>query len=168
MKQKVTVIVQKQNNGNSMNPGNRVHSGIGTYTELLLSSMKEVCDFKIKSPQYFLQYPVCLKKQEGIMHITSQDLALPLLFRKYARTVVTVHDIIPLQYPLFENALHIRRKKCDKWIYGKTIEALQYADQIICVSNATKNALIKYMPKLEPKITVVHEDRKSTRLNSSH
>lgn len=91
------------------------------------------------------------------MHITSQDLALPLLFRKYQRTIVTVHDIIPLEFPLFENALHIRWKKFDKWLYKKTIDALQYADHIICVSHATKRSLMQQLPKTESKITVIHE-----------
>ncbi len=152
----VRVIVHKRDNCSS-------NSGIGTYTELLLSSLKEMYNLQLESPSYFFHYPVFLKEleretgQNKIMHITSQDLTLPLLFRKYQRTIVTVHDIIPLQYQLFENAPHIRWKKFDKWVYKKTIETLKYADQIICVSDATKKSLCQYLPQLEEKITVIYE-----------
>lgn len=147
MKQKVTLVVQKSFQ----------HSGIGTYTHLLLSSLKDSYNLNIQSPFYVRQYPVSFRRAVGIIHITSQDLALPLVFWKYRKTIVTVHDIIPLQYSLFENAPHIRWKRVDKWLYKKTIEALEGVDHIICVSEATRKSLVQYLPTLAEKATVIHE-----------
>lgn len=156
----VTVVIQR----NSKNSAILNRSGINTYTRLLLSSLRE--DAKVKyeviTPCYFLSYPFFISSpsQNRILHMTSQDLALPLVFnkwKKYENVVVTVHDVIPLEYPLFEQAEHIQWKRVDKWIYKKTIEGLKNADQIITVSNAAKNSLLKCIPEVEKKCRVVYE-----------
>ncbi len=132
-------------------------SGINTYTNLLINAIPASYEKRLQEPMKFFYYPLALRKTDAITHITSQDLASPLIFKKYKKCIVTVHDIIPLQYPLFENAPHIHLKKLDKYLFKKTIAALKNADKIICVSNATKNELVAIHPELQKKIVVVHE-----------
>ncbi|MEK6867441.1 MAG: glycosyltransferase family 1 protein [Nanoarchaeota archaeon] len=139
-------------------------SGIGTYVNLLIAAIKETpfgSAIQYQVPVYFLSYPFFLRqnkeKENIITHITSQDLALPLLFKKYPHVVVTVHDIIPLQYPLFQHATHLRWKMLDRWIFKKTIQSLKKADAIICVSHATKKALLQYTKINPEKMHVIHE-----------
>lgn len=70
--------------------------------------------------------------------------------------VVTVHDIGPLTHPQFFN---------DKpsWIMRKALEhSVRHAARVICVSNATADALHAYVKKnyntdLYPRVKVVHE-----------
>lgn len=132
-------------------------SGINTYTNLLMNAIPLSYEKKIQEPRKVFHYPLALRKTNTLTHITSQDLALPLVFKKYKKCVVTVHDIIPLQYPLFEHAPHIRFKKLDKYLFKKTIASLKKADRIICVSNATKKALLAFYPDLQKKIVVIYE-----------
>ncbi len=136
-------------------------SGINTYTNLLINAIPLSYEKRIQEPLKLFHYPTALRRTsnltDNITHITSQDIALPLVFKKYKKCIVTVHDIISLQYPLFENAPHIRLKKLDKYLFKKTIASLKKADKIICVSNATKNALITIHPELKERIVVIHE-----------
>jgi glycosyltransferase involved in cell wall biosynthesis len=133
-------------------------SGLGSYARLLSTTIDTLGYEKtIVQPTYFLNYPLTLSKTKDILHITSQDLALPLTFKKYKDVIVTVHDIIPLEYPLFEQAEQMRFRKFDKWMYKKTIQALEKATALICVSHTTKKALLKHINFPEERIHVIHE-----------
>jgi glycosyltransferase involved in cell wall biosynthesis len=133
-------------------------SGLGSYAQILSTAIDELkYKKKILQATYFLNYPITFPRTKDIIHISSQDLALPLAFRKYNNIVVTVHDIIPLEYPLFEQAPQMRFKNFDKWVYKKTIQALKNATAIICVTNATKKALLRHITYPEERIHVIHE-----------
>lgn len=149
MKPHITFITQR----------NSGKSGIDTYTSLVLSVLENQKKYNVEivTPRYFSHYPLTFKKGKGILHVTSQDLAFPLVFKKYEQCIVTVHDIIPLVYPLFEQARHLRLKWFNIWMYKETIRALRKAAHIICVSHATKKSLLTLYPQLEEKITVIHE-----------
>ncbi len=133
-------------------------SGLETYARLLSIAIDELGYKKtILQPTYLLNYPVIFPKTKDIIHVTSQDLALPLIFRKYNNVIVTVHDIIPLQFPLFEKATQMCLWRFDKWLFKKMIQSLKNATKIICVSDTTKRALLQYITYPEENIYVIHE-----------
>lgn len=69
-----------------------------------------------------------------------------------AKTVTTVHDLVPFLYP--ENQ-HI---KTIKTFNNKFYWAVRECDYFICVSENTKKDLIKLFPKIDQKkITVIYE-----------
>ncbi len=131
-------------------------TGIGSYTQLLYTAIKDNYAVSFQSPTYLRNYPISLKNLKGIVHITSQNLALPLVFKKYKNCIVTVHDLIPLEYNLFEQGKHITWKQVDKIIFEKTIQALTKAERIICISEATKKTLLSYIKYPQEKIHVVY------------
>lgn len=145
MKQKITLITRNKQD----------FSGIGMYAQSIVAALQKDYDITLMQPQCIFHYPV-LFKNASFLHITSQDLALPLLFKNYERVLVTVHDIIPLQYPLYQSSPHIRWKTLDLWIFKKTISALKYATAIVCDSYATKDALKLFLQYSEKNIYVVH------------
>lgn len=64
------------------------------------------------------------------------------------KTVATVHDMIPELYPeLYKSPALMSKKK---------FNALERADQIICVSENTRKDLLRLMPIDESKVAVVH------------
>ena len=69
----------------------------------------------------------------------------PLKIKK----ILTVHDLTPLLFPSFFSKKH-------KIIFKKILKSGKYADIIICVSESTKDDLLKFFPEYEKKIKVVH------------
>ncbi|MFA6888681.1 MAG: glycosyltransferase family 1 protein [Candidatus Woesearchaeota archaeon] len=137
------------------------YSGISSYETMLQKAMFQKYNLTFTSPRYFFNYPLILKniKLKSLIHFTDASLAFPLYLmnqRQRARSIVTVQDIIPLQYPLFNRASHLRLKKLDAFFYKKSILSLIYARQIICSSNATKKALLKFIKYPEKNIKVIY------------
>lgn len=72
--------------------------------------------------------------------------------KKNIKKIVTIHDLIFLE-----------RKSDYQWIdrmiYTKKLEnAIVQADQIICISEFTKNSLLKYYQHIDSKIKVVYQN----------
>lgn len=111
-------------------------------------------DIRIRYARYF-SYPYQAKQNQGaINHIIDQSYAHLLNVIDPARSIVTVHDLIPIlawkgaipglsypHYPLF---------------YKLTIAALHKARAIIAVSQSTKRDLIAHCGLKGSNITVVH------------
>ncbi len=69
-----------------------------------------------------------------------------------AKTVTTIHDLVPLLYPQWSHKRIIATHK------RKMAQAIKNCHHFICVSQTTKNDLIKLYPKLDQqKISVIYE-----------
>ena len=136
-------------------------TGVGRYSQEVEEAISLRNVIEKKSPLRFFNYPFFIHKSDAdSIHILSQDLGFVLNFMSKTqkrKTIITVHDVIPLQYPLFEQAEHLFFKKFDKWFFKKSIESLKQAEQIICVSYATKKNLLQYINYPENKIQVIYE-----------
>jgi glycosyltransferase involved in cell wall biosynthesis len=75
---------------------------------------------------------------------------IPPLRVKSLRSVITVHDLAFLNWP------HFLTEEAARY-YGQVDHAVRRADQIIAVSESTKNDLIQRLGAPEGKITVVYE-----------
>ncbi len=109
---------------------------------------------RIRFARYF-SYPNQAKKHQGtINHIVDQSYGHLLRSVDSSRTVITVHDLIPilawkglvpgLSYPHFP------------FLYKITVAALHKARAIIAVSQSTKSDLISYCGLKDNDITVIH------------
>ena len=78
----------------------------------------------------------------------SPDFIPPL--RAKTPSVITIHDLAFLIYP------HFLTKESARY-YGQIDRAARHADQIIAVSESTKQDLIKMLGTPEDKITVIYE-----------
>ncbi len=87
------------------------------------------------------------QKKRGIIHCTSQTLALPLLYTR-RKCIVTVHDLIPI-------ATRTYNSLTEKIIWFFLIMALKKATHIIADSDHTKKDIIKYVKYPEERITVI-------------
>lgn len=142
----------------------RAKCGLERYTSLLVNALKSDSCYSVILIEPTKIGPLAISVSQKkidhkttILHFRSQELASPLIFYKYPKTIVTVHDIIPLEYPLYEQATHLRAKKFDKWFFRKTIKALERAERIITVSEATKKSLLKHISYPEERIHVIYE-----------
>ncbi len=141
-------------------------TGVGRYEEILKDAMKKVCNFLTISPIYFFTYPLLIKEEKNterkkqIIHITNQQLAFPLYMmnkEQRRRCIVTVHDVIPMQYPLFKQAAHLRWKAVDQFFFKKSLHAIAKAGMVICISHATKKAFLAHVNCPEEKVKVIYE-----------
>ncbi len=149
-------------------PSQTNKTGVGRYEEILTHAMESVCNFTVLSPLYFCGYPFMIREEKSketkqakpILHITNQQLAFPLYMmskEQRKRSIVTVHDVIPMQYPLFKQATHLRWKALDQFFFKKSIYAVSKAEIVICVSHATKKAFLAHVRYPEEKVKVVYE-----------
>lgn len=121
--------------------------GIGFYTSNLLENLK-------RDPEIDVQEFTGISevKQADIVHYSWFDFffhTLPL--RKKFRTIVTIHDVIPLLFPKhYPTGL---RGKCN-FILQKL--ALKSCDHIITDSNSSKKDISKYLKVNENKISVIY------------
>lgn len=120
----------------------------------LLTSLKIPLGIHIRFSRY-LSYPLQAKKIQGqINHIIDQSYAHLLNVIDGQKTIVTVHDLIPLlawkgkifdytypHFPLF---------------FKLTIESLKKAKSIIAVSHSTKKDLIDHCGLKPDNIKVIH------------
>lgn len=84
----------------------------------------------------------------GVDVFHSPDFIPP--FRARGRSVITIHDLAFLIYP------HFLTKEAARY-YGQIDRAVRHADQIIAVSQSTKNDLVRMLGAPEDKITVIYE-----------
>ncbi len=121
--------------------------GVGFYAQRLLSSMNDISQshgIKIKT---FYSVP---PENSDLVHYPNFDLfknSLPI--HNKHRTVVSILDVIPLEYPLIYPAgikgkINLRLQKM----------ALNSVSQIITISEHSKNQIVKYLNIAADKITV--------------
>lgn len=131
-------------NSNVLNTGS-ANRGIGTYTRLLSNKLD-------KDTEINLVKSSAKKAPTDIIHYPFFDLffdTLPLhLFKK---TVVTIHDVIPLIFPKFypsgiKGKLRFKKQKL----------ALKNVNAIITDSKNSKIDIIKYLNVPEEKIHVIY------------
>lgn len=118
--------------------------GIGMYTRFLTEELEKNPDveiLKIKNK----------KVQPDIIHYPFFDLYFPTLpfFRKQ-KTVVTVHDVIPMRFPEFYSP----GKRGRVQFYRQKF-ALQHVQAVITDSEASKKDIIFYLKIAESKVHVV-------------
>jgi glycosyltransferase involved in cell wall biosynthesis len=89
-----------------------------------------------------------------VNHITDHSYGLLALFLDANKTVVTCHDLIPLEYNKQSSALG----KIRFWL---NILAMKKAKNIVAVSESTKKAILKYLDH-KGKITVIYNGVDST------
>ncbi len=123
--------------------------GVGTYTRFLTQTLE-------KNKKIRLKRSTQLKKKEkfkpDIIHYPYFDLffsTLPLV--KNAKSVVTIHDVIPLVFPEHyqpgvRGAVNLRRQKL----------ALKNVNKVITDSQASAQDIQKYLKVAQNKIEVVH------------
>jgi len=120
----------------------------------IASIMAWLVPFDIKA--LFSNHPLFLPKiKSDLVHFTSQNLAIPLLFRTY-KNVVTVHDLALFE---FNSKELFAGKSCSflKKIFLKlNLIALKNANSIIVDSEFTKKRLVEMVRYPEYKIHVVY------------
>ena len=131
--------------------------GISRYTEELAKRLHaRVITLHSRMPRLFIDweaiftnYPLKLPRVKGIMHLTSQTLALPLLWQKHkGPIIVSVLDVIPLAIQFKDRSL------IDRILFKLTCIAIKRADHIITISEHTKKDVMRYLRIPEKKITV--------------
>ena len=122
--------------------------GIGIYTRELSQGLRKVD--KINS--YILTTRPHQVKQVSLIHYPYFDLFFHTLpIQKRTRTVVTIHDVIPLIFPLWfkpglRGRFHLFLQKL----------ALKKVDAVITDSHNSKTDIVKYLKVPADKIHVVH------------
>ncbi len=85
----------------------------------------------------------------GIYHSTFYGAVNYRLWHKYGfRNVITIHDLISEK---FANKSVLSRPRVDQ-----KKRAIKFADHIICISNTTKNELLKFYEIPEEKLSVIY------------
>lgn len=87
-------------------------------------------------------------KQGNVNHIIDHSYARAIKYFDAKKTVITCHDLIPLDYENDQQALEI---------FKKTISYLPKAAKIIAVSKATKQDLVDKLNINPEKVVVVYE-----------
>lgn len=92
---------------------------------------------------------LAVKLELDIYHGLSHEL--PLGLHKKVRSVVTIHDMIIFKDVSFQNLFDIVNYR------SKIKRAIRRADQIIAISNQTKNDIIQFFPSAASKVKVVYQ-----------
>lgn len=121
--------------------------GVGAYTLFLTEYLEKRKDVKIMRSGMDENSEF----NPDIIHYPYFDFFFPTLpLLKKAKTIVTVHDVIPLVFPE-----HFKPGKRGGLVFLKQRRALQRMDAIITDSNASKNDIEKYLKIIPEKIFVV-------------
>lgn len=111
----------------------------------------------VDARSFLLNYPVRAKYPEAdVYHLTSQNLASVLLFRRPpGPVVVTVHDIIP--YMLRDDArLRSYRNSADRLFDRLALTGLRRAHRLVADSEHTRQCLIGHLHIPEDRIEVIY------------
>lgn len=143
MSKKIKVLLDTSPLSNS----NQVR-GVGTYTRFLAQELEEIESLELERSTR--------KTSEGfnpdVVHFPFFDLFFPTLpLVKKAKTIVTIHDVIPLLFPE-HYPVGIRGKI--SWKRQST--ALKNVKMIITDSNSSKNDIVSKLKIPEEKIEVVY------------
>jgi glycosyltransferase involved in cell wall biosynthesis len=123
------------------------HRGVGQYTKLLAAELEKLPDLTLLYPDKLTGAPI----KPDIVHYPFFDLFFPTLpLWRNAKTIVTIHDTIPLLYPQYyqpgkRGTLALWRQKA----------ALKTVSAVITDSAASAADITKYLKVPAQKITVV-------------
>ena len=139
---KVLIDTTPLNNSNAIR-------GVGTYTRFLTAALEK--NNKVEVARSGIIEAKGKTFSPDIVHYPFFDLFFPTLpiFRK-AKTVVTIHDVIPLLYPKF----YPRGKRGELALIRQKL-ALKNVDLVITDSEASKKDITKYLKVSSEKIEVV-------------
>lgn len=106
--------------------------------------------FGIDGATVFQRYPLTLPNvKEGVLHLTSQTFAIPLLFRKpRVPVIVSVMDLIPLMKEYSATSFS------ERILFKLSCLGLKRADILIAISECTKRDIIRLLHIPKEKITV--------------
>ncbi|MFC1548652.1 glycosyltransferase family 4 protein [Candidatus Omnitrophota bacterium] len=140
---------------------------IGEYRPSMIRYGNEICDnmlgntrdFTIKAAnlpfvKYFLHkefiYPFIAAKNQGdVNHILDHSYAGLIRFMEKKKTIITCHDLSPLDFP--EERARFHGLRC--WL---NLRLLPCANRIIAVSEATKRSILKHFDYPEDRIHVIY------------
>lgn len=140
--QKITVLLDTSPLSSASNL-----RGIGTYTRLLKAALEKRDDVSVVSVEKKTDLKAFQKNSKDfdpkttIVHYPFFDLffaTLPLL--RKLKTVVTVHDVIPLKFPNF-----YKPGKKGQVKFYKQLLALKSCDAVITDSTASKNDISQFL-----------------------
>lgn len=106
---------------------------------------QKLCSFA-KILKYKNTYNKELNKYDEYISIFSP--ISPIVYKNKIKTKLIIHDLIPIRFPQY-----CTKKFAAK--YKKWIEAIN-ADEVFCVSEATKKDLLVYRPDLSDKIKIAY------------
>jgi glycosyltransferase involved in cell wall biosynthesis len=122
--------------------------GVGTYTQALLETLKnlDIHLFKRSVPNIPLTGSLesLFKRYQGVDLIHFPEPKILYGIRPRAPFVITIHDLMPLKFPEYFPRKHT-------WMMRYFIPRyLKAARQVICVSEATRSDLTKFLPSIKP------------------
>jgi len=130
-----------------LSSGHRVR-GIGSYVSML----KENLETYDKKNSYVFFTNKNVPKDADLVHFPYFDPFFPVLpFSKKIKTVVTVHDLIPIVHG---NEFPIGIKGNLRWLYNKQL--LKRVNTIVTDSYASKEDIVKFAGIDEKKVKVVY------------
>jgi glycosyltransferase involved in cell wall biosynthesis len=146
--------------------------GLSRYADSLVPELRAYCDVTLRRPTlppltrrvlarfgdaetFFSTFPVTHGDYDGdVCHLSTQTLAIPLLYDRSTPTVVTVHDIFP--YVLPKVGFQRGYPWYEQGAYRVALRGLRRADHLVVNSVATKRSLIEWLDVPEGKISVVY------------
>ena len=125
--------------------------GIGTYTRFLLDRLLNNHSLEVYQSGAMSEDE--LKKFKAyLVHYPYFDFFFPTLpLKLITKTVVTIHDVIPLVFPQ-----HYRPGKIGKVNFLRQKLALKAVNRVITDSQSSKQDIIKHLGVPEDKITVIY------------
>lgn len=112
--------------------------------------------FGYDASAFFRSYPLSVQDApDSIMHLTSQTLGATLTFRRPARTVITVHDILPYVLRSVPEMNHYQHR-VERFFDSLAVHNLKKADMIVTDSAYTKQTLIDVLSFPDDRMRVVH------------
>lgn len=142
-------------------PDEKEETGVSNYTRELFEQLKTKIDIeklyfpniRLSLPFFnfgiiFKNHPIRFPSYSGnIVHIPNFFYALPVLFKRPKRLIITLHDLIPSEYGTGSFLSGLTYKLC--------LRAVKKADRIIVDSENTKNDAIKYLNFPEGRIDII-------------
>ena len=103
-----------------------------------------------KALHRLISYPLQVKQiRSGTVHVLDHSFAdLLRHVRPGIRKLVTVHDVIPLIEPFALNGSQLRR-------FRRRVECLSLADEVLCVSEFTRQTLLQELQLDERRVKVL-------------
>jgi len=147
--------------------------GLSRYSYSLIPQLREECNVTVCHPRlpntirrpvslfgdaetFFSSFPLDYEDiSDDILHLSSQTIGIPLLYRDFESTVVTVHDIFPY---IFQRETQFTPVEpwYERGMYRLAMRALKKADHIVAISDATKQTLQRFLDVPSHKITRIY------------
>ena len=118
------------------------------------SLLPDIANMRMRFARY-VSYPNNARKQHSkLNHIVDHGYAHLLRYLDPTKTIVTVHDLIPLLR--WKGAIASVEAGTRPWLNEWSFNHLQKARHLIAISNNTKNDLIEYCGCKDENITVIY------------